>query len=122
MRATICVLPPHAGDTGSGSPLWNRRYRQGEARRSLFEQSAAAICRLTFQAAPAAVAALDSKIETFENGYIALENADALVIFTDWQKFRNPDFELIAENLKKAVIFDGRNLYDPKVVEHAGFE
>ncbi len=74
------------------------------------------------EAASAAVAALDGKIETFENGYIALENADALVIFTDWQEFRNPDFELIAENLKKAVIFDGRNLYDPKVVEHAGFE
>jgi UDPglucose 6-dehydrogenase len=68
------------------------------------------------------MAALDGKIQIFENGYNALENADALVIFTDWQEFRNPDFKLIAENLKKALIFDGRNLYDPKVVKHAGFE
>jgi len=74
------------------------------------------------EAASAAMAALDGKIETLENGYDALENADALVIFTDWQEFRNPDFELIATKLKKAVIFDGRNLYDPKVVKTAGFE
>jgi len=74
------------------------------------------------EAALAAKTALDGKIETFENGYDALENADALVIFTDWQEFRNPDFELIATKLKKSVIFDGRNLYDPKVVKTTGFE
>jgi UDPglucose 6-dehydrogenase len=74
------------------------------------------------EAASAAKTALDGKIETLENGYDALENADALVIFTDWQEFRNPDFELIASKLNKNVIFDGRNLYDPKVVKTAGFE
>ena len=74
------------------------------------------------EAASAAKAALDGKIETLENGYDALENADALVIFTDWQEFRNPDFGLIATKLKKNVIFDGRNLFDPKVVKTAGFE
>jgi len=74
------------------------------------------------EAASAAKTALDGKIETFGNGYDALENADALVIFTDWQEFRNPDLELIATKLNKAVIFDGRNLYDPKVVKAAGFE
>ena len=74
------------------------------------------------EAVSAAKTALDGKIETFGNGYDALENADALIIFTDWQEFRNPDFELIATKLKKAVIFDGRNLYDPKVVRAAGFE
>jgi len=74
------------------------------------------------EAVSAAKTALDGKIETLGNGYDALENADALVIFTDWQEFRNPNFELIATKLKKAVIFDGRNLYDPKVVRAAGFE
>ncbi len=74
------------------------------------------------EAASAAKTALDGKIETLENGYDALENADALVIFTDWQEFRNPDLELIASKLNKNVIFDGRNLYDPKVVKTAGFE
>ena len=74
------------------------------------------------EAASAAVTALDGKIETFQNGYDALDNADALVIFTDWQEFRNPDFEVIVTKLKKPVIFDGRNLYDPEVVKKAGIE
>jgi len=74
------------------------------------------------EAASAALAALDGKIETFQNGYDALDNADALVIFTDWQEFRNPDFGVIATKLKKPVIFDGRNLYNPDVVKKAGIE
>ena len=74
------------------------------------------------EAASAAVEALDGKIETFQNGYDALDNADALVIFTDWQEFRNPDFEVIAGKLKKPVIFDGRNLYDLSYVRKQGIE
>lgn len=74
------------------------------------------------EAATAAMTALEGKIETFQNGYDALENADGLVIFTDWQEFRNPDFEAIAAKLKNPVIFDGRNLYEPDVVKQAGIE
>ena len=74
------------------------------------------------QASAGAVEALAGKIETFQNGYDALDNADALVIFTDWQEFRNPDFDVIANKLKKPVIFDGRNLYNQEVVKKAGFE
>ncbi len=74
------------------------------------------------EAASAAMAALDGKIQIFSNGYDALDGADALVIFTDWQEFRNPDFEAIAARLKKPVIFDGRNLYDPEFVKKAGIE
>jgi len=74
------------------------------------------------EANSAAMTALEGKIETFQNGYDALENADGLVIFTDWQEFRNPDFEAIAAKLKNTVIFDGRNLYEPDVVKQAGIE
>ncbi|MFH1719221.1 MAG: UDP-glucose/GDP-mannose dehydrogenase family protein [Planctomycetota bacterium] len=74
------------------------------------------------EAAAGAIAALDGKIEICPNGYDALEGADALVIFTDWQEFRNPDLATIAAKLKKPVIFDGRNLYDPDVVRKAGIE
>ncbi len=66
--------------------------------------------------------ALGGGIEVFEHGYDALAGADALAIFTDWQEFRNPDFEAIAAKLSKPVIFDGRNLYDPEVVRGAGIE
>ncbi|MFA5239535.1 MAG: UDP-glucose/GDP-mannose dehydrogenase family protein [Phycisphaerae bacterium] len=74
------------------------------------------------EAAESAMAALDGKIETFQNGYDALDNADALIIFTEWQEFRNPDFEVIKTKLKKPVVFDGRNLYDPEVVKKAGIQ
>jgi UDPglucose 6-dehydrogenase len=47
-----------------------------------------------------------------ENPYDALQGADALIIATEWQLFRNPDFDLMEKNLKSKVIFDGRNLYD----------
>ncbi len=74
------------------------------------------------EAGPAAMTALDGKIEIFQNGYDGLDNADALIVFTDWQEFRNPDLEAIAAKLKKPVIFDGKNLYDPNVLKKAGFE
>lgn len=51
----------------------------------------------------------------------ALANADALIICTEWQSFRIPDFELLRETLRQPVIFDGRNLYDPKQLRKLGF-
>ncbi|CAM8405962.1 UDP-glucose dehydrogenase family protein [Candidatus Methylopumilus universalis] len=51
----------------------------------------------------------------------ALKNADALIIVTEWTEFRSPDFVLIKSSLKKPMIFDGRNLYDPKAVRTLGF-
>lgn len=50
-----------------------------------------------------------------------LENADALVIVTEWKLFRSPDFKLIKSKLKQAVIFDGRNLYEPRRMAQLGF-
>jgi len=51
----------------------------------------------------------------------ALKNADALIIVTEWTEFRSPDFALIKASLKSPMIFDGRNLYDPKAVRALGF-
>ncbi|NTV67844.1 MAG: UDP-glucose/GDP-mannose dehydrogenase family protein [Chlorobaculum sp.] len=50
----------------------------------------------------------------------ALKGADALVIITEWMVFRSPDFELIKSSLKEPVIFDGRNIYSPDMVEQMG--
>ena len=52
----------------------------------------------------------------------ALAEADALLIVTEWKEFRSPDFDSIKASLKSPVIFDGRNLYDPKWVRSMGFE
>ncbi len=51
----------------------------------------------------------------------ALQDADALVICTEWQSFRAPDFDAIKKALKQPVIFDGRNLYDPERLSKRGF-
>lgn len=51
----------------------------------------------------------------------ALQGADALIICTEWQNFRAPDFDMIKSRLKHPVIFDGRNLYDPERLNSRGF-
>ena len=52
-----------------------------------------------------------------EDAFAALEGADALVVVTEWKQFRSPDFTRIKELLGDAVVFDGRNLYDPQEIE-----
>jgi len=53
--------------------------------------------------------------------YGAIEQADALAIVTEWNEFRNPDFEVMLRLLRQPVIFDGRNLYDPAQMAELGF-
>ena len=55
-----------------------------------------------------------------ETAYGAVKGADALVVVTEWQEFRSPDFELIKQELTDPVIIDGRNLYDPGVLQSFG--
>jgi len=55
------------------------------------------------------------------SAYEAVEGADALLIATEWQEFRSPDFDRLKELLKDPLIFDGRNLYDPAVLARFGF-
>jgi UDPglucose 6-dehydrogenase len=62
------------------------------------------------------------KITYCDRPYGALEGADGLAIVTEWQEFRNPDFELMRRLLRERVIFDGRNLYELKTVANAGFQ
>ncbi|MDH3578963.1 MAG: UDP-glucose/GDP-mannose dehydrogenase family protein [Gammaproteobacteria bacterium] len=61
-------------------------------------------------------------LELCETAYGALDGADALVIITEWQEFRSPDFIEFKNKLKDAVVFDGRNLYEPETVEHLGVQ
>ena len=64
----------------------------------------------------------EPRIAYAENPDAALVGADALAIVTEWKEFRSPDFARIANTLKTPVIFDGRNLYEPKVVRDAGID
>ncbi|MDI3492725.1 MAG: UDPglucose 6-dehydrogenase [Desulfomicrobiaceae bacterium] len=56
-----------------------------------------------------------------EDPYAILQGADALVVVTEWNQFRNPDFARIKKALTAPIIFDGRNLYDPRLLASQGF-
>ena len=64
---------------------------------------------------------LGDKIVFAANQYDCLKDADALVIATEWNEFRTPDFLKIVSNLKRKVIFDGRNLFDVNAIRELGF-
>ncbi len=71
-----------------------------EARRAYADQPSLSLCR--------------NRDET-------LKGADGLIVVTEWNEFRSPDFQYIKSTLKQPVIFDGRNLYDPEYLSQMGF-
>ena len=62
------------------------------------------------------------KIEYSKNAYEATKNTDALLLFTEWNEFRRPDFEVLKNSMKQTIIFDGRNQYDTKKLKEKGFK
>ncbi len=61
-------------------------------------------------------------LQLCDTAFEAVDGSDALVIITEWQEFRSPDFTALKDSLADAVIFDGRNLYEPKNVEALGLK
>ena len=64
---------------------------------------------------------LGDKISYAKDMYSAVENADCLLIATEWSEFKNPNFDLLAEKMNNKVIFDGRNMFALEQVENTGF-
>jgi UDPglucose 6-dehydrogenase len=60
-------------------------------------------------------------LELCASAAATLEGADALAVVTEWQEFRSPDFDQVRARLRSPVIFDGRNLYDPRLMARLGF-
>ena len=63
-----------------------------------------------------------SKVSMTDDPMSALNDADALVIVTEWKAFRSPDFDQVIQKLKYPIIFDGRNLYEPQAMQELGIE
>jgi UDPglucose 6-dehydrogenase len=61
------------------------------------------------------------RVSYHRTNYEALAGADALIILTEWNEFRHPNFQRIKAELKQPVIFDGRNLYDPALMKALEF-
>jgi len=74
------------------------------------------------EAMPNVKAQIGDKIVYASSPYEALNGADFLIIATEWSEFRTPDFDLMANVIKHKIIFDGRNLFDGKVMEKIGFK
>jgi UDPglucose 6-dehydrogenase len=72
-------------------------------------------------AGPVAARIFDGRIALCEKSYDALAGADALAIVTEWNEFREPDFEKMRSLLKAPVVFDGRNIYSPEQMRALGF-
>jgi UDPglucose 6-dehydrogenase len=65
--------------------------------------------------------AIGGKVTYVANPYTAVEGADALFLVTEWNEFRQPDFDRIKAAMKEPVLFDGRNIWNPKRVRELGF-
>ena len=63
-----------------------------------------------------------NRISYHKTNYEALTGADALIILTEWNEFRHPNFQRIRSMLKEPVIFDGRNLYDLDLIKALDFK
>jgi UDPglucose 6-dehydrogenase len=64
----------------------------------------------------------DGRLIFCEEAYEAAQGADALLIVTEWREFRSPDYDRLKTLLTQPLIFDGRNLYDPSLMQRLGFE
>ena len=64
---------------------------------------------------------VDGHVTYCRKSYEACEGADALVLVTEWNEFREPDFDLIKKLLRRPVVFDGRNIYNPDTLKELGF-
>jgi len=62
-----------------------------------------------------------SNLEYFKNSYDACQNADMVVILTEWNEFRDLNLDRLKSSLKQPIIFDSRNIYDPEIIKDAGF-
>lgn len=65
---------------------------------------------------------IGDKIEYYENKYDALQNADALILLTEWKEFRLPDWNVVAKKMHRKLILDGRNIFDNDDLAEHGFE
>src|SRR5215475_15653653 len=73
------------------------------------------------EAMPNVRAQYGDKLVYCDRPYGTLEGADGLAIVTEWQEFRQPDFDLMRRLMRGTVIFDGRNVYEPQTISKAGF-
>jgi UDPglucose 6-dehydrogenase len=84
-------------------------------------EAGATVCAFDPEATGNVKTILGEKINYSETQYECIEGCDALIVATEWNEFRTPDFDKILAGLKDPVIFDGRNVFDVQIMEKKGF-
>ncbi|MGL4629673.1 MAG: UDP-glucose dehydrogenase family protein [Leadbetterella sp.] len=107
------AFKPHTDDIREAPALYNiKSLRRAGAKVVVFDPEAISNVKKE----------VGKKVKYSTNPYDALQDADALMIMTEWPEFRTPDFERMAKALKNKVVFDGRNLYELKDMQEMGFD
>jgi UDPglucose 6-dehydrogenase len=123
--------PAQGGPAGKRVAVWGLAFKPGtdDLREApaltLIDQLLAAGCEVVAtdpQAMPAARKLLGEKLRMETSNYKAAEGADALVLMTEWREYRRPNFERLKQLLRKPVLFDGRNQWEPGPLRAAGFQ
>lgn len=116
--------------SGKTFALWGLTYKAGTD--DVRESPAITIAKALLEAGaniqahdphgiPKARLVLGETVKYCQNDYEATFGADALIVLTEWPEFRSPDFDRLKESLSEPVIFDGRNLYNPRFLAKQGF-
>ena len=107
------AFKPHTDDIREAPALYNiKALKRAGAKVVVFDPEAVANVKKE----------IGKKVKYAKNPYEAAQDADALMIMTEWPEFRTPDFEKLSAALKSKVIFDGRNLYELKDMEAMGYD
>jgi UDPglucose 6-dehydrogenase len=123
--------PGQGGPAGKRVAVWGLAFKPGtdDLREApaltLIDQLLAAGCEVVAtdpQAMPAARRLLGESVRMETSNYKAAEGADALVLMTEWREYRRPNFERLKQLLRKPVLFDGRNQWEPGPLRAAGFQ
>ena len=123
--------PGQGGPAGKRVAVWGLDFKPGtdDLREApaltLIDQLLAAGCEVVAtdpQAMPAARKLLGENVRMETSNYKAAEGADALVLMTEWREYRRPNFERLKQLLRKPVLFDGRNQWEPGPLRAAGFQ
>ena len=130
VRATPCALEALA-ESGQDADFFLSRHIQGDwgvvddedwrANDEALLDAGAKVVAHDPVAMPEARHRLAERVEYAESNYDALEGSDALCVVTDWNEYRHPNFERIKGMLRRPIVVDGRNLYDPTKMQRLGF-
>jgi len=128
----VVKIKKHFGNdlTGKRMAIWGLAFkprtndmREAPAIRIIesLQEAGAAVTAYDPEAAEEAKKIFGDRIQYAPNNYACLEGADALVVVTEWQVFRNPNFDRIKATMRQSVVFDGRNIFEPGHMRQLGF-